>query len=136
MSSVTIHGNTYDDVQAVNYVDKSGNQHALKRLVLNGNEIWKSTQGYSLSFESETTLEFKRASQSLQCYSSIDVDADTGEYILGETKNYPLLSYINNSYYNNYPFFFFNSEYYKTISGSLSVDNIKITVQKCIVVQG
>lgn len=40
MSSVTIHGNTYDDVQAVNYVDKSGNQHALKRLVLNGNEIW------------------------------------------------------------------------------------------------
>ena len=39
-TDVTIHGNTYNNVQAVNYVDKSGNQHALKKLILNENEIW------------------------------------------------------------------------------------------------
>ena len=137
MSSVTIHGNTYDDVQAVNYVDKSGNQYSLKKLVLNGTEIWKSTQGYSLSFESETTLTNTTISgnKSLQCYSSIDVDADTGEYILGETITVTAFYYAA-SHYKNYPFFLLDSEYYKTISASVSVNSFTLTVQKCIVVQG
>lgn len=137
MSSVTIHGNTYDDVQAVNYVDKSGNQYSLKKLVLNGTEIWKSTQGYSLSFESEITLTNTTISgnKSLRCYSSIDVDADTGEYILGDTMTGTAFNYAA-SYYKNYPFFLLDSEYYKTISTSVSVSSFTLTVQKCIVVQG
>lgn len=136
MSSVTIHGNTYDDVQAVNYVDKSGNQHALKILVLNGNEIWKSTQGYSLSFEEQTTLS-PAANAQLQCYDSLDVDVDTGEYILGSnTSKYSAYEYIVLSYYNDYPFFYYKSEYYKTIGGKVSLIQPTIYVQKCIVVQG
>lgn len=40
VQDVTINGITYPDVEAVDYVDKSGVKHSLSRLMLNGAEIW------------------------------------------------------------------------------------------------
>ena len=64
MSSVTIHGNTYDNVHGINYVNKSGNSFALRKLILNGNVAWTKPVTYDLVLENNTWEQISEAAKS------------------------------------------------------------------------
>ena len=133
---VTINGITYPDVEAVDYVDKSGKSNTLLHLVLNGTEIWTAPSKYIITYDEEQTTAM-RSDVSLTAYASISVDS-SGNFVLGESMDTTAGAYARNSYYTTHPIIYYSSTkaYYKVNSAKRFVTNIYYYyMQKCIVTQ-
>lgn len=136
MSAVTIKNNTYENVQAVNYVNKNGNSYALQHLILNGTEIWTAPSRYVITYAEEKRTSM-RSDVSFTAYTSISVDS-SGNFVLGESMDTTAGTYAKNSYYTTHPIIYHSSTkaYYKVNNVTRFITNIYYYyMQKCIVTQ-
>lgn len=137
MSSITIRGNTYEDVKTIEYVDKLKVSHDIEHFILNEVEVWTKPEKYTVLYEEQRTMALGAATP-ISAYVSISVSS-TGEFVFGESTTYDRVdTYIKEKAYEVYPIIYnmFDEFYYKINGGDTSfTSSTDLYAQKCVIVE-